>query len=411
MSSRMTLPALDRSRATVLGNLTKACNAVKAFNASKDSTNVLRAFQKKLDIYEERHREIINEMFTHENLDNDKIDENMDKFDAQLCEVRCEIEDKLKSIEISTNAVPWTEFQRASEAVYAIQSDALAYEAFKSSYDAEHVSIIALSTRRDILRPKMEQLDDSYALALAHATPDDRTELKKLRDSVSAKYVSLMTWLAEQINHRVPTTSSNVSEAAILSNLHSERREVKVKLAPVELPKFDGKFSNWIIFRDTFRSFMHDSTAYPAVEKFRRLKVCITDPLSPVAHLIESNEGYPAAWKAVIEYYDDKRHILSDHFDSIFTTKKMTLESHDEMQRLANSFIHNTAGLERMCSKTELYDAFIAHMALHRLDRNTRDLYQTEDKGEISQWPTLQKFLQDRRKTLSTLPSAKQTAK
>jgi hypothetical protein len=409
--SNLSLQTLDRSRAQVLGNLTKTCNAVKAFDEAKDAINVLRALQKKLDIYEDRHREIINEMFTHEDLDNNKIDDNMDKFDTQLCDVRCEIEDKLKSIEIGTKTIPWTEFQQASEVVYAIQSDIFSCETFKSSYVAERVSIIALSTRRDILRPKMEQIDDAYASALAHATPDERTELKRLRDSISAKYVGLMTWFAEEIVHRSPATSSNVSEASILSNLHSERREVKVKLAPVELPKFDGKFSNWIIFRDTFRSFMHDSTAYPAVEKFRRLKVCITDPLSPVAHLIESNEGYPAAWKAVIDYYDDKRHILSDHFDSIFTTKKMTAESHDELQRLVNSFILNTAGLERMYDKAQLYDALIAHMALYRLDRNTRDLYQTEDKGEISQWPTLQKFLQDRRKTLSTLPSAKQTAK
>jgi hypothetical protein len=406
--SKISLQALDRSRATVLGNLTKTCNAVKSFDVSKDSINVLRAFQRKLDIYEDRHREIINDMFQHENLDNDKIDENMDKFDTQLCDVRCEIEDKLKAIEIGTKDIPWTEFQQASEAVYAIQSDVLACENFKLSYDADAVSLIALSTRRDILRPKMGQFDDSYAVALAHATAEERTELKKLRDSISTKYVSLMTWLAEELKNRTP---SNSSEAAILSNLHGERREVKVKLAPIELPKHDGQPKNWVPFRDSFKAFIHESTQYPNVEKFRRLKSCITDPLSPISHLVESNDGYAAAWQAVLAYYDDKRIILDNHITALLLQKRMATESHDELQKIINNFTLQTAGMEAMFEKAQLYDAIVAHLALFRLDSHSRDLFETDNKNEIPFWPKLQTFLQERRKTLSALPPVKVTSK
>jgi hypothetical protein len=65
MSSRLSLQALVRSRSTVLGNLTKTWNAVTAFNQSNEATNVVCVHQKKLDIYEDRHRKIIKEIFCH----------------------------------------------------------------------------------------------------------------------------------------------------------------------------------------------------------------------------------------------------------------------------------------------------------------------------------------------------------
>jgi hypothetical protein len=152
---------------------------------------------------------------------------------------------------------------------------------------------------------------------------------------------------------------------------------------------------------------MHDSTQYANVEKFRRLKACITDPLSPIAHLVESNDGYAAAWQAVISYYDDKRIIINSHIIALIEQKRMMSESHDDLHKLINNATMQTAGMESMYSKPELYDVIIAHFVLHRLDHQSRDLFETENKNQIPFWPKLQSFLQERRKTLSTLPTQK----
>ena len=60
-----------------------------------------------------------------------------------------------------------------------------------------------------------------------------------------------------------------------------------------------------------------------------------------------------------------------------------------------------------MYGKDFLYDALIAHLVIFRLEPHTRDLWETENKNNIPSWPDLQKFIQARRKSLSTMPAPK----
>jgi hypothetical protein len=89
--------------------------------------------------------------------------------------------------------------------------------------------------------------------------------------------------------------------------------------------------------------------------------------------------------------------------------KAMEAESHDELQRVLNEYSLHISSLERMHSEQELYRAILAHLVLQRLDAHTRDLWETDNKGQTPFWPELQQFLKDRRKTLSSMPTPKST--
>lgn len=41
------------------------------------------------------------------------------------------------------------------------------------------------------------------------------------------------------------------------SSVATESETFNVKLPQINLPKFDGNFLNWLVFRDTFRSLIH----------------------------------------------------------------------------------------------------------------------------------------------------------
>lgn len=192
---------------------------------------------------------------------------------------------------------------------------------------------------------------------------------------------------------------------------HRDVTTAKIKLPTIELPKFDGSPDLWISFRDTFKSIIHDNADLTGSTKFRYLKAQIVDKLSPIAHRIESDEGYMDAWETILDFYDDKRRISDKHIAGIILSKRMSSESHDELQRLINEVQSHTSALEREMSKEDLYDAIIANIVIHRLDPNTHNLFETANKEVIPKWPALKTFLDQRRKILLTLPAHRSTSK
>lgn len=228
---------------------------------------------------------------------------------------------------------------------------------------------------------------------------EKKNEFHERHQCFTQRFFDLTDAIQSEIDQSLPNHRS--------SNSQNEFSSARIKLPTIELPKFDGSPEQWISYRDTFKSLVHSNPQLAPSSKFRYLKTTIIDKRSPICHLLESDDGYEDAWKIVIEHYDDKRRIIDSHFTSMLTAKRMTGESHEEIQRLIVEFTSNTSALERIFSKEELYDALIAHIVIYRLDVHTRDLYETDKSSEVPFWPDLRKFLEKRRKTLSSLPVSK----
>lgn len=72
----------------------------------------------------------------------------------------------------------------------------------------------------------------------------------------------------------VATTNSRHS-----ANDHSE---VAVKLPAINVPLFDGSYSKWISFRDTYKTLVEDNKHLTTVQKFHYFKSCLTKDASRV---------------------------------------------------------------------------------------------------------------------------------
>lgn len=163
-------------------------------------------------------------------------------------------------------------------------------------------------------------------------------------------------------------------------------------------------------FRDSFKALVHNETSLNSAIKFRYLKECITDKLSPIAQLPESEEGYADAWQLVVRQYEDPRKITASHFNQILSTKKINAESYEDIQRLYKEALTNITAVSKLMNKDELFDAFAAHIILGKLD-HSRELYENDCSKCIPSWSMLQEFLEKRKQALGAMPFLKGAAR
>jgi hypothetical protein len=67
--------------------------------------------------------------------------------------------------------------------------------------------------------------------------------------------------LINSISNKTDIINSNLSES-----------NPQVKLPNIQLPSFSGSFTEWITFRDTFLSLIHNNNSLTKIEKFHYLK-------------------------------------------------------------------------------------------------------------------------------------------
>ncbi|XP_033220965.1 uncharacterized protein LOC117175366 [Belonocnema kinseyi] len=103
----------------------------------------------------------------------------------------------------------------------------------------------------DIIQTQMEMLvvDDAVAAMV---------QLKERDDFENASECSFLITYSANVEN--PLTSETPG----------------VKLPTITLPKFDGTFKDWLPFRDTFKSLIHDNTRLSNIQKFHYLSSTLT---------------------------------------------------------------------------------------------------------------------------------------
>lgn len=112
---------------------------------------------------------------------------------------------------------------------------------------------------------------------------------------------------ANLISKRVfpPTTSSNGNGQP---GDRCESSFSKVKLPEICLPSFEGKIKEWITFRDSLCSLIHENRQLTDMDRFSYLKSALTgDALLEIESVEPSAANYSVAWKALESRYENKK--------------------------------------------------------------------------------------------------------
>ena len=358
---------------------------------------------KKLQKLYDAHESIIEALNDLEDCDFEEVYVNEQKFNNayyQTLEKLNEIRDikEASIIKKPRNASPVD--------IRALESARKQLDEYKSKQDDKETKPLNLSelqTTIKILEGVRENYCHKFDIVMGSTSDkaDQKAYDKAKCDFDFAYTIVISRYLEELKNLSPPTVVPLPAKSSAPSSGDTDMR-----LPRLGLPTFDGTPTQWPSFRDRFLSTIHNRTRLDKINKFQYLMSCITDKHSPIADLKETEEGYDAAWQAVIDHYEDKRLIIDNHFRALLKVERMKVEDAEQLAQLLDTFSLSISALERMFSKEQLYGAIIAHMAIFRLAKPTALALEIERKTEIPSWVEVHKLLKQRVKILKAISSS-----
>lgn len=118
-----------------------------------------------------------------------------------------------------------------------------------------------------------------------------------------------------------PTTSTSIGNGQLGDQSVSFS---KVKLPEIRLPSFSGNLKDWVTFRDSFRSLIHDNKQLTDMDRFSYLKSSLTgEALQEVDSVELSSANYSVAWMALVSRYENKKLIVKAHLDTLFCSGRL----------------------------------------------------------------------------------------
>ncbi|XP_076384127.1 uncharacterized protein LOC143261990 [Megalopta genalis] len=245
------------------------------------------------------------------------------------------------------------------------------YELFNNVQTRIECAVIG-TPQEEAQLAEREQFEDSYFSAMSKA---EARLLEARGDSATA------------------TSSSNRVTPSLSDALPA------VRLPTIKLPIFEGDCNQWIRFRDTFISLVHDSERLGDIDKFNYLTSSVT---GAAARVIESYSvsaaNYKLAWERLQEKYNDPKLLATHHLNSILDVEPLKKPSGKGLSEFVDTAINNVRALESILKPAELWDALISACLARKLDAGSLDEWdkRTTNSSSLPTFRELSKFLEQR---------------
>ena len=247
-------------------------------------------------------------------------------------------------------------------------------------------------------------------------------ELLTKFDSVQIEIEELSSNLEEQMMERDTTESEFYSQIALAQEIidsvssHKEdgnestsstscNNSNSIKFPTINLPTFDGNYSKWLEFRDTFQSLINDNNSIAPINKFHYLRNSLSGSASTVIRSIEfTAKSYEYAWKALCDRYNNDNILVNNHFHALISINPLQRESFKALRYLIDQVHKNLNALNNLNIPTKGWDPLVIYLVAAKLDPHTSRKWE-EYKGHLSHHASLEefsKFIENRANVLET---------
>lgn len=206
---------------------------------------------------------------------------------------------------------------------------------------------------------------------------------------------------------------SMCSNVAISNENTSEVNHSTIKLPTIIMPTFSGEYDQWLEFRDTFTSLVHNSREISNIQKYHYLKSSLKGSAELVIDSLEfSSNNYPIAWELLLNRYDNHRLLIFNHVKSLFSLKSISNESSSLIRNLIDTVLKNLRALKILGEPTDSWDTLIIYLVVSKLDQTSEREWEqykinlfadNADTRSPVKLDHLLKFLRDRADMLDTL--------
>ncbi|XP_036142127.1 uncharacterized protein LOC118645359 [Monomorium pharaonis] len=143
--------------------------------------------------------------------------------------------------------------------------------------------------------------------------------------------------LRAQKEARLTITTAQRYLPATMTDDGQARIKVGSKLPIIKLKEFDGSYDQWVKFRDTFKSMIHD---IPKITKFYDLDSALQkDARRAIESLGVSEAIYDSAWQRLLDRFEDTTVLIDNHVKALFELTPMSKGSSSALQQLIDDFL------------------------------------------------------------------------
>lgn len=279
------------------------------------------------------------------------------------------------------------------------------------------IQVNELSLKLDkflLLSPKVDEIQTRIEVLSKDNLDEELAKRESVEESLHLCIATAQDMLAAQRpkQHKrssSPSSSSSSKTKTTCCNNHHQN-DISFQLPVIKINKFDGAFFKWLEFRDTYKSLIHENDRIKPIHKYHYLCSYLEGEAARVISNLEVSEAnYSEAWNLLCERYNNKRQLITNHLNSLFSIEPMSRESDKSLRFLSDHVTKNLRALKTLGQPTDQWDTIIVHMVSSKLDTVTCTKWE-EYKNSLKDLPSfddLKNFLKQRADVLETLYRSK----
>ncbi|XP_062533826.1 uncharacterized protein LOC134202861 [Armigeres subalbatus] len=279
--------------------------------------------------------------------------------------------------------------------------------------DLRFIYLNVTSKRKIELLTEDADGEDSDTKKISSETREAQTKKKEEENvekviNAENQYCSLKATLMSILTSQT-STSSSMQQPVLHGPVGGLSR---VKLPEIRLPSFCGQLREWVSFRDTFRSLIHNNQQLTEMDKFTYLRSSLSgEALQEINSVQMSDVNYVIAWEMLEKRYENKKLIVKAHLDSLFSIEPIRREGYEPLSRLIGDFDKHLLMLDKVGEATDNWSTILVHMVCSRLDSTTLRNWETHHNSkEVPNYKALMNFLREQCSVLQSVAPTKSIA-
>ncbi|XP_067209990.1 uncharacterized protein [Linepithema humile] len=167
-------------------------------------------------------------------------------------------------------------------------------------------------------------------------------------------------------------TNSNASSEEVrddnsVNGTGNTRRQMKLPQA--SLPTFDGKYENWLSFKNAFNNMVGSQSDLSDIDKLHYLQSALKgEAVSRIKILAVEGISYSSAWKLLERSYEVKQILISRHLASIINSPVLDKGSTSGLTKLADDAQQHIASLNSL--EVTVDEEMVVHILESKLPKN-----------------------------------------
>ncbi|XP_063918637.1 uncharacterized protein LOC135134000 [Zophobas morio] len=294
--------------------------------------------------------------------------------------------------------------------IHSSNQDAAAKEVLVPSiqrHDAQNARRIEPPVVTTSLRKLHIITEATLVHATNHRTPQQRTaqdQLELLTIENDADPAEPDENERFEYENRYYELCSKAEELIDKFTIKASSSSTNIKLPTIELPHFDGEYTSWTAFYDSFRTLIHENTNLEKIQKLHYLRSCLGDePKRIIDNLSISAQSYDTAWRLLKERYHSKRLIVHNHIHGLFNLTQVN-KSPNSLRTLLDQLNANLESLKAQNLDVTNWDPVLIYLVSTKFDFATKREW--ESKLKNNELPTLKEmttFISQRCQTLESM--------